>query len=163
DGMPPVSLNDQLPPSDDSGDRLPDAVETPDEAQIAEGTNSHATPPVDAMADPTAAVAEAVDDMLASQHSSPSLDNSPILYHRGPMLPTVTVYMIYYGNWSTHGASITRINDFLRGLHANNLSSDWLGITHAYTDSAGRHAGTAVNAGAHTIVGYTHGKNLVDT
>jgi hypothetical protein len=92
-----------------------------------------------------------------------ALTGNGIAYHNGHVMDTQHVYMIYYGNWSAHVPSIVNVNTFLLGMLYDNMSTDWLGTTRGYTDRFGGRAARDFRPGPWATVGYTYGKNLVDS
>jgi hypothetical protein len=118
----------------------------------------HVTRPPAARADDTAQSLEP-----AEQPEVMALTGNGITYHQGRVMDTQHVYMIYYGSWGAHVPSIVNVNTFLLGLIYNNMSSDWLGTTRGYTDRFGGRAARDFETGSWATVGYTYGKNLVDS
>jgi hypothetical protein len=159
----PAEISTRTAAVNESTDEVGDIAD--DTVELAGSVSRHmGTHPADQLNDefPDEVNADSGD---GADQAAPSVDAAAgsILYHGGPVARGLTVYMIYYGDWSIHPTSMASIDAFLHGLHTNNLSSDWLGITHAYTDSNNHVAGAAINVGAPITVGYTYGRNLVDS
>ncbi|CAF4456529.1 unnamed protein product, partial [Rotaria magnacalcarata] len=71
-----------------------------------------------------------IADIKAIQLEPRSL-SPPIVYHRGPVVSTPVVYVIWYGNWTGNNGT-TLIENFLRGLG----STPWWSIDRAYNNTS---------------------------
>ena len=82
--------------------------------------------------------------------------------HGGSVMPTATVYFIYYGDWSKNRRTIALHASFMRGLAANAWNRDWLGATRFYADPAKERAGKHVAYGTSIVVGAPRGPTLTN-
>ncbi|MBZ5676449.1 MAG: EXORDIUM family protein [Acidobacteriia bacterium] len=81
-----------------------------------------------------------------------------ISYHNGPvMLGTVSVYYIWYGDWSGNSAT-TILTDF-----ASNIGgSPYFNINTTYYNGSNTHVSNSVSYGGFTTDNYSHGTALSD-
>jgi hypothetical protein len=84
----------------------------------------------------------------------------PMTLHGGTVMPTATVYFIYYGDWSKNQRTQALHGSFVRGLAANAWNRDWLGASRFYVDGANDVAGTRIAVGKSIAVGAPSGKAL---
>ncbi|CAF2182727.1 unnamed protein product [Rotaria magnacalcarata] len=89
-----------------------------------------------------------IADIKAIQLEPRSL-SPPIVYHRGPVVSTPVVYVIWYGNWTGNNGT-TLIENFLRGLG----STPWWSIDRAYNNTS------PIRFGRSTSNSYSQGKTL---
>ena len=82
-----------------------------------------------------------------------------INFHGGPVMTgTVTIYYIWYGNWSGNTA-VTILEDLARSLGG----SPYYNINTTYTNSAGTPLSNSVVFGGSTTDNYSHGTRLSDS
>jgi hypothetical protein len=97
-------------------------------------------------------------------------ETSPIRYHGGPVMPSATVYPIFYGRWNKTGirdsdtlAGAALINKFLK-LYGN--GSARFAMNRAYgsgSNYAVKAAGTFDTASSYFVQGYVFGSTIVET
>jgi Phosphate-induced protein 1 conserved region len=83
----------------------------------------------------------------------------PIVYHGGQVVDhPITVYYLWYGNWSTASAAPAIVEEFTRYLGA----SDWWGTNAGYVDARGKAPSTSVTFGASAYDAYSQGATVAD-
>ena len=86
-----------------------------------------------------------------------SARNNGILYHGGPIIPQVTAYFIWYGNWTGNSAT-TILTDLVKNLGG----SPYYNINTTYYDGNNVHVGNVVVYGGSTTDNYSRGTALSD-
>jgi hypothetical protein len=95
--------------------------------------------------------------LTAAHAARPNSNGNGIFYHGGPVMLTVNIYYIWYGNWSGNTAT-NILADFAGSLG----SSPYFDINTTYTDGTGHSiSGQVIHTGS-TNDNYSHGTNLGD-
>lgn len=80
-------------------------------------------------------------------------------YHGGQVVDhPITVYYLWYGNWSANGAEIPIVEDFTRHLG----NSAWWAINQQYADARGARPSASVSMGASAFDSYSRGAVVSD-
>jgi hypothetical protein len=95
---------------------------------------------------------------FAPTAGSTGAQSPPISYHRGPVMASPNVYLIWYGNWNQANNSDTPggqtiVTDFLSGL----TGSSYFAINKTYSTPTG-----TFTVAASTADSYSQGSNLTD-
>lgn len=103
----------------------------------------------------------AVDHSASHKISSfAATDGNGIDYHGGPvLLGTPTVYVIWYGNWTTASPAIPIVTDFLGVIGG----SPYERINAGYHDGFGNYISGSVAYGGAVYDNYSRGSSLTDT
>jgi len=80
----------------------------------------------------------------------------PITYHGGPVLENPTIYLIWYGNWSTADRAI------IENLASHIGGSPYANILTTYSDFTGQPIPNTVTFGGSTDDNYSAGHSLAD-
>ncbi|HEV2115125.1 MAG TPA: hypothetical protein VGR48_03805 [Terriglobales bacterium] len=94
----------------------------------------------------------------------PASSSNDLLYHGGPILPSVTVKAIFWGtNWPTYtGDKITGIDKWYTyvGTVSGGTGSAYEATVNEYTDSTGHRVTTAITYHGHVVDGTSVPKHL---
>ena len=80
-------------------------------------------------------------------------------YHGGQIVDhPITVYYLWYGNWSSNGVEIPIVEEFTRHLGG----SPWWGINSQYADARGAHPSDSISMGKSAFDSYSRGAVVSD-
>jgi hypothetical protein len=88
---------------------------------------------------------------------------SPISYHGGPLIPTPTAYLIWYGNWAqTNGTDNASGQQIVRDFLTNVGGSPYYMVNTTYSAGGYTISGGVTYGGDTTTTGYPQGSKLSD-